>query len=112
MKMHIKKGDKVFILSGKDKGMQGEVLASYPKEGKVIVEGVNIVTKHKKPSQQMQQGGIIHQEAPINASKCMLICPNCKRPVKVAKKVLESGDKIRTCRHCNEAIDTISTAAK
>lgn len=108
-KVHIKKGDKVYILSGKDRGATGEVLTVIPSEGKVIVEGVNVSTKHKKPRQRFQQGGIIHQETAIYACKCMLVCPKCSKPTKVGKKILESGEKVRVCKRCGETIDSIST---
>ena len=101
-KLHVKTGDTVVILSGKDKGKQGKVLEVSPKEQKVIVEGLNIVTKHVKPRQMGQQGGIVHQEAPIYASKVMLVCPSCGKPTRLAHKLLEDGSKVRLCKKCGE----------
>lgn len=104
-KLHVRKNDTVIVLSGKDKGKEGKVLAAYPAEGKVLVEGVNVVTKHKKPSAAMQQGGLLSQEAPIFASKVMLVCPECKQPSRVGHRLLENGNKVRICKKCNENID-------
>ena len=109
-KGHVKKGDTVLVLSGKDKGKKGKVLSVFPSDGTVLVEGVNMTTKHKKPRNMYQQGGIIHQEAPINSSKVMLICEKCKNPTKVAKRILENGQKVRMCKKCNEIIDVIKEA--
>jgi len=109
-KVHVKKGDTVLVLSGKDKGKKGKVLGVFPKDGMVLVEGVNMSTKHKKPRGRYQEGGIIHQESPINSSKVMLICERCKSPTKVGKKIFENGQKARVCKKCNEIIDIIKEA--
>ena len=101
-KLHVRKGDTVIVLSGKDKGKKGKVLAAYPGEGKVLVEDVNVVTKHKKPSPTMQQGGLLKQEAPIFAAKVMLVC---KQPTRVSHHILENGTKVRVCKKCDENID-------
>ncbi|WIV13161.1 50S ribosomal protein L24 [Proteiniborus sp. MB09-C3] len=102
--MHVKKGDTVVIISGKDKGKKGKILAAMPKEDRVIVEGINMLTKHKKPSGQMQQGGIIHQEGPIHVSNVMLYCNKDKTGVRVGQKVLDNGDKVRVCKKCGEVL--------
>jgi large subunit ribosomal protein L24 len=104
-KVHVKSGDKVVVLSGKDKGKQGKILTVFPKESRVIVEGVNIVKRHTKPNRQNQQGGIIEKEAPINSSNVMLVCPRCNKPTRIAKKFLQDGQKVRQCKKCNEVID-------
>ncbi len=78
-KLHVKRGDSVVVISGKDKGKRGKVLVALPKNSKVIVEGINVSTKHKKPSKTVQQGGIIHQESPLFSSKVMIWCDKCKR---------------------------------
>ncbi|NLM44282.1 MAG: 50S ribosomal protein L24 [Clostridiales bacterium] len=104
-KMHVKKGDTVVVISGKDKGKKGKVLVAYPKDGKVIVEGANMSTKHKKPSQKIQQGGIIHQESPIFSSKVMLWCDKCKKGVRIGKRILQDGTKVRYCKSCGEILD-------
>jgi large subunit ribosomal protein L24 len=103
-KVHVKTGDTVVILSGKDKGKQGKVLAVSPKEGKVIVEGLNIVKKHIKPRSAQQQGGIVEAEAALYASKVMAVCPKCGKPTRVAHKFLEDGTKVRVCKNaeCGE----------
>jgi len=111
-KVHVKKGDTVIVLNGKDATKKGKVLAVYPDDSRVLVEGINMSTKHKKPRSQTQQGGIIHQESPIHSSKVMLVCPRCGKPTKVGKKVLENGEKNRVCKKCDEIIDTIKDVKK
>ena len=101
--MNIKKDDKVVVLSGKDKGKQGEVLVADPKAGKVIVKGVNVATKHQKPQKQGQEGGIIKVETPIYASKVMLVCPKCGKATRVAHKITD-GKKSRVCKKCGAEI--------
>lgn len=104
--VHVKTGDNVYVLSGKDKGKKGKVLAVNPDDMTVLVEGVNMTTKHKKPKSRYQQGGIIHQETAISSSKVMLICNRCKTPTKISKTVHENGQKDRVCKKCGELIDT------
>ena len=101
--MNIKKDDKVVVLSGKDKGKQGEVLVAEPKAGKVIVKGVNVATKHQKPRQQGQEGGIIKVETPIYVSKVQLVCPKCGKATRVAHKITD-GKKTRVCKKCGAEI--------
>ena len=103
--VHVKKGDTVYVLSGKDKGKKGKVLAVNPDDMMVLIEGVNMAVKHKKPKSRYQQGGIIHQESPINSAKVMLICGNCKAPTKISKVVHADGQKDRVCKRCGEVID-------
>lgn len=103
--MHVKKGDKVVIITGKDKGKIGKVLTSMPKENRVIVEGVNLVTKHQKPNQQLQQAGIIQKENPVNASNVMIYCDKCKSGVRTEKKILDNGKKVRACKKCGEIFE-------
>ena len=103
-KLHVKKGDMVEVISGKDKSKRGKVLAALPKEGKVIVEGINLLTKHQKPRGAGQEGGIIHKEGPIYASKVMLVCNKCNKRTRVGHKILEDGTKVRVCKVCNEII--------
>ena len=101
-KVHVKTGDTVVVLSGKEKGKQGKVLQVSPKEGKVIVEGLNIANKHVKPRNAQQQGGIVDAEAAMYASKVMAVCPKCGKPTRVAHKFLEDGTKVRICKSCGE----------
>ena len=103
-KLHIKKGDTVVVLSGKNKGKKGKVLTVLPEVKKVIVEGVAMATKHKKARTQTDVAGIIHQETPIYASKVMHVCSKCGRPTRIGRKVLESGEIVRVCKHCAEII--------
>ena len=101
--MNIKKDDKVIVLSGKDKGKQGKVMIADPKAGKVVVEGVNVATKHQKAQKQGQEGGIIKVETPIYACKVQLVCPKCGKATRVAHKV--TGDKkVRVCKKCGAEI--------
>ncbi|MFS0784218.1 50S ribosomal protein L24 [Bacillus sp. 1P06AnD] len=102
--MHVKKGDKVVVISGKDKGKQGVILEAYPKKDRVLVEGVNIVKKHSKPSQMNPQGGIISQEAAIHASNVMLIDPKTGNPTRVGYKVVD-GKKVRVSVKSGESLD-------
>ncbi len=101
-KLHVKKGDTVVVLSGKDNGKQGKVLEVSPKEGKVIVEGINLATKHVKPRRMGENGGIVKAEAPMYASKVMLVCPKCNKPTRLAHRFLKDGTKERVCKKCGE----------
>ena len=111
--MFVKAKDQVVVISGKDKGTKGKVVTAVPKTGKVVVEGVAIATKHQKPRQQGQPGGIVKKEAFIDASNVMLICPKCGKPTRVAHKIAEVTGKdgktqqksVRVCKKCNEQID-------
>ncbi|MFC4405000.1 50S ribosomal protein L24 [Gracilibacillus xinjiangensis] len=102
--MHVKKGDKVQVLSGKDKGKQGVVLAAFPKKDRVLVEGVNIVKKHAKPSQDNPQGGILNQEAPIHVSNVLPVDPKSGEPTRVGFEVRD-GKKVRIAKKSGEALD-------
>ena len=102
--MNVKKGDTIVVLSGKDKGKQGKILKSDPKGGKVIVEGVNVAMKHRKPRKQGEEGGIVKMETPIYACKVMLVCPKCGKPTRPAFRILDDGSKARVCRKCGETI--------
>ena len=95
--MNIRKNDKVVVLSGRDKGKQGEVLRAMPKEGKVVVQGVSVATKHQKARKQGDESSIIKVETPIYACKVMVVCPKCSKPTRVAHKVTADGKKVRVC---------------
>ncbi len=99
-KLHVKTGDTVMIISGRDRGNKGKVLEVSPDERKVIVEGQNLVTKHVKPRRQGEAGGIVKAEAPLYASKVMPVCPKCDKPTRVGHSVDKDGKKIRVCRRC------------
>ena len=99
-KLHVRKDDTVVVVSGKDKGKQGKVLRALPKEGKVVVEGVNVVARHTKPKGQGDPGGIIRSEAPIYASKVMLVCEKCNKATRISYKILPDGKKVSVCKKC------------
>lgn len=101
-KLHVKTGDTVVILSGSDKNKQGKVLEVSRKEGKVIVEGANMVTKHVKPRAQGQVGGIVKAESALYASKVMTVCPKCSKPTRPSTKIGEDGVRSRVCKKCGE----------
>ena len=103
--MHVKNGDKVVVVSGKDLGKIGRVLKAMPKEDKVIVEGVNMLTKHKKNMGPTNPGGIVNYEGPINVSKVMYYCENDKQGVRTGSTLLKDGKKARTCKKCGEVLD-------
>lgn len=105
MKLHVRKDDQVIVLSGKDQGKKGRILMSLPTDGRVVVEGVNIVSRHRKATPTMPQGGIIKQEAPIASSRVMIVCPNCKKPTRSSHKQLADGKFVRACKQCGENID-------
>ena len=101
--MNVKKNDTVVVLSGKDKGKQGKVLSVDPKAGKVVVEKINMVSRHQKPRKQGEEGGIIQKEAPIYACKVQKVCPKCGKPTRVSHKV-EGDKKVRICKKCGDEI--------
>ncbi len=111
--MHVKSKDTVIVITGKDKGKKGKVSVAYPKLNRVMVEGVNVVTKHQKARNQGQPGGIIHKDMPIDASNVMLVCPKCGKPTRVSHKVERGTDEngkatrsmIRICKKCGAEID-------
>ena len=104
-KMNIKKGDKVKVLAGKDKGAEGIVIASNPSAQRVTVEKVNMMKKAMHPTQANPEGGIATVEAPIHVSNVMVICPECKQPTRVSHRVNEAGKKVRVCKKCGKDID-------
>ncbi|NLL36389.1 MAG: 50S ribosomal protein L24 [Fretibacterium sp.] len=105
MSVRLKKNDRVLVISGKDKGKEGKIMRRIPERGLLVVEGVNMVSRHMKPSQKNPQAGIVQQEAPIYAAKVMLVCPQCGKATRVGASFLESGKKVRVCKKCSEIID-------
>lgn len=101
--MNIKKDDKVIVLTGKDKGKTGKVMSADPKGQKVIVEGVNVATKHQAPKKQGQEGGIIKVETPIYVSKVQLVCPKCGKATRVGHKLV-NGKNTRVCIKCGAEV--------
>ena len=102
--VHVKTGDTVIVLSGKDRGKKGKILQVSPKEGKVIVEGINMVSKHVKPRKQGDEGGIVKAEGAMYACKVQIVCPRCGKPTRVSHKIYEDGTKQRICKKCGEAL--------
>ena len=111
--MHVKTKDTVIVISGKDKGKKGKIVAAFPKMNRVTVEGVNVVTKHQKARNAMQPGGIIHKDMPIDASNVMLVCPKCGKATRVSHKVDKAPGEngkmkrtmVRVCKKCGAEID-------
>jgi len=112
MGIKIRKGDQVVVLGGKDKGARGKVIHASPAEGQVIVDGINMVTRHQRPRRTTRatpqtQTGRIQKPAPLAVGKIMLICPRCDKPTRVAHVVAEGGTRVRSCKKCGELIDAI-----
>jgi large subunit ribosomal protein L24 len=105
VKLYIKKDDQIMVIAGKEKGKTGKALRVIPKKESIIVEKVNFVKRHTRPSSQQRQGGILEKEAPIHASNVMIICAKCNSPVRIGRKALEDGKKARYCKKCGEFID-------
>jgi large subunit ribosomal protein L24 len=107
LKMRIKKNDIVRVITGKEVGKEGKVLKVFHSEGTLIVEKINFIYRHTKPSRQSRQGGIVEKEGPIHHSNVMVVCPGCKRPTRIRTKLLaeEAGRKTRNCTHCGEVLD-------
>lgn len=103
--MHVKKDDNVIVITGKDKGKKGRVIAAYPAKNRVLVEGINMVKKHTKPSQVNPQGGILNQEAAIHVSNVMPVDPKTGEPTRVGYKTLDGGKKVRIAKKSGEALD-------
>jgi len=105
MGLKIKKSDKVIVISGKEKGKQGKILSIISKKNRVIVQSVNMIKRHMKPSRQYSQGGIIEKEGALHISKIMLVCPRCQKPSRISNHILDDGRKVRLCKRCKEVID-------
>ncbi|MBI2842767.1 MAG: 50S ribosomal protein L24 [Armatimonadetes bacterium] len=109
-RLRLKRGDEVVVLAGKDKGRRGKVIETIPDEGRVIVDGVNVVTKHQKPRRATRatpksQTGLIHAPAPMSASKVMLVCPKCSKPTRLTTGTTTDGTRTRRCPKCGELLD-------
>ena len=103
--LHVKTGDRVIVTAGKDKGKQGNITKAMPSENKVVVEGVNMITKATKANPAYGiQGGLIKKEAPLDSSNVMIVCPSCEKPTRIAHKVID-GKKVRVCKKCGEQLD-------
>jgi large subunit ribosomal protein L24 len=104
-KLHVKKDDLVKIVAGKDKGKSGKVLRVMPEKSRVLVENLNLMKRHTRPSRSNSEGGIIEKEAPISASNVQLLCQGCKSPARTGIRALEDGSKVRFCKKCNEIVN-------
>ncbi len=104
MGLSIKKNDTVLIVTGKEKGKKGRVISVEPKKDKILIERINIIKRHMKPSKKYSQGGIIEKEAPLHISNVMLVCSKCDKPTRIGNTVLSDGKKARICKKCKEVI--------
>ncbi len=102
---HVKKDDFVQVIAGRDRGKRGKVLQVFPQNGRITVEGIQMIKRHTRATQQRQQSGIVEREGKIHASNVMLICSKCDRGVRIGHRVLEDGKKVRVCRPCDEVLD-------
>jgi len=105
IKTHVKKDDTVMVMAGKEKGKSGKVLRVIPDKGRIIVEALNMVKRHSRPTRTNQEGGIVEKEAPLAVSNVMLVCSACSKPTRTGVRVLEDGSKARFCKKCNEIVD-------
>lgn len=103
--MKIRKNDNILVINGKDRGKKGKVRFAYPKNERILVEGINFIKRHTRARRQVRQAGIIEREAPIHVSNVMLLCSKCNHPARVGFRFLEDGRKVRICRVCNEVLD-------
>jgi len=104
-KLHVKKDDLVMIIAGKDKGKSGKILRVLPDKGRVLVENLNLIKRHTRPSRTNNEGGIIEKEAPIAISNVQLLCQGCNKPVRTGIRTLDDGSKTRYCKQCNEIVN-------
>jgi large subunit ribosomal protein L24 len=105
MGQNIKKNDTVLVITGREKGKRGRVLSIYPSNNRILIERINMIRKHMKPSKKYTQGGIIEKESPLHISDVMLICPKCNKPTKISSTLLQDGRKVRACKKCSEVMD-------
>jgi large subunit ribosomal protein L24 len=103
--IHIRRGDTVGVIAGSERGKRGKVLRVLTGKARVLVEHVNMIKKHQRPTQKLRQGGIIEREGPMALSNVLVVCPRCDKPSRTGVKILADGRKVRTCRRCNESID-------
>ncbi|MEE8582743.1 MAG: 50S ribosomal protein L24 [Dehalococcoidales bacterium] len=103
--MKIRKNDTVLVVAGRDKGKKGKVRVAIPKKERLLVDGINMIKKHARPTGQARQAGIIEREAPIHVSSVMLLCEKCGKPARVGRRLLADGKKVRFCKACGEVVD-------
>ncbi len=105
MQFRIRRDDQIMVVAGKEKGKTGKVLRVIPEKAAVLIEKLNVVKRHQKPSQKFKHGGIIEKEAPLSVSNVMILCQKCKGPVRTGIKILADGKKVRYCKKCKEVLD-------
>ena len=105
MNFHVRKNDMVMVIAGKEKGKTGKVLKVLPKKNRVVVEKVNFIKRHTRPTGRLRQGGIIQKEAPLHISNVLILCPKCNKGVRTGRKILEDGKKVLVCKKCGEIIE-------
>ncbi|MEW6419639.1 MAG: 50S ribosomal protein L24 [Nitrospirota bacterium] len=105
MGQSIRKNDTVVVITGREKGKKGRVLSVYPSKSRILIERINMIRKHMKPSKKYTQGGIIEKESPLHISNVMLICPKCNKPTTISSTFLQDGRKVRVCKKCSEVMD-------
>jgi large subunit ribosomal protein L24 len=103
--VHVRRGDTVGVIAGRERGKRGKVLRVLRDSGRVVVEHVNMIKRHQRPTPKLRQGGIIEREGPLAVSNVLLVCGRCNRPVRVGIKVLNDGRKVRACKRCGESVD-------
>jgi large subunit ribosomal protein L24 len=104
-KLHVKKGDTVVVLTGKEKGRSGKILSVNTKKERVLVEKINMIKRHSRPTKSAPQGGIIEKEASLHVSNVNILCPKCNKAARIKQKVLDDGKKVRACVKCSEILD-------
>ncbi len=104
-RLSLKKNDLVMVIAGKERGKSGRILKVFAGKNRVLIEKVNFIKRHTRPSGQTRQGGIVEREAPIHVSNIMVICEKCNLPIRVGRKILDDGKKVRTCKKCGELLD-------
>jgi large subunit ribosomal protein L24 len=104
-KLHVRKNDQVIVVAGKEKGKTGKVLRVFPEKGRVLVENLNVVKRHTRPTRTNAEGGIVEKEAPLDISNVQLVCKACGEPARTGIRVLEDDSKVRFCKKCNETVD-------
>jgi large subunit ribosomal protein L24 len=103
--MHVRRGDTVGVIAGKERGKRGKVLRVLRDSDRVVIEHVNMIKRHQRPTPKLRQGGIIEREGPLAVSNVLLVCGRCNRPVRVGIKLLNDGRKVRACKRCGESVD-------
>lgn len=103
--VHVRRGDTVGVIAGRERGKRGKVLRVLRDSGRVVVEHLNMIKRHQRPTQKLRQGGIIEREGPFALSNVLLVCGRCDRPMRVGVKVLNDGRKVRVCKRCGESVD-------